>query len=137
MLPCTYTGMRENVRKQTNKSLVFNSCFQLYSPPGRIIILFYFFLQIRAINENSVNAEEFGEVSDQNAKYFNHIKSKTSSFKDQRECVQAVLESGDVVSYRNNVKQRIRVWTRISGQVWIQILTLTCTDSVTLSWSRV
>lgn len=43
-----------------------------------------------------------------------------------------VLESGDVVSYRNNVEPRIRVWTGISGQVWIQILTLTCTDSVTL-----
>lgn len=43
-----------------------------------------------------------------------------------------MLEGGDVVSYRNNVEQRIRVWTGISGQVWIQILTLTYTDSVTL-----
>lgn len=41
-----------------------------------------------------------------------------------------VLEHGGVISDRNNVEQELRVWTGISGQVWIPILTLMCTDSV-------
>lgn len=43
-----------------------------------------------------------------------------------------MLESGDVISYINNVQQRIRVWTGISGWVWIRILTLTYSVFLTL-----
>lgn len=92
----------------------------------------FFLLEIKTISENSVNVKEFGEVSDEECTDFYHVRSETPNSKDQTKCIQVLLEIGDVISNRYNVEQRIRVWIGISGWVWIQILTLTCTTSVTL-----
>lgn len=57
-----------------------------------------FFLEIKTINENSVNVEEFGDVSGEECKECYHIRSKTPNLKDQTKCIQVVLETGDVIS---------------------------------------
>lgn len=68
-----------------------------------------FFLEIKTINENSVNVEEFGDISGEECKECYHIRSKTPNLKDQTKCIQVVLETGDVISDRNHVEQRLRV----------------------------
>lgn len=50
-----------------------------------------------------------------NAKDCNHIRSEIPSLKDQKKCIQVAPESGDVMSDRSSVEQRLSVWPGISG----------------------
>lgn len=65
----------------------------------------FFFLEIKTINENLVNVEEFGDVSDEECQDYYHIRSETPNLKDQTKCIQVALETEDVMSDRNNVEQ--------------------------------
>lgn len=84
-------------------SLIFD--FSSISHQGKLFSFFFFFLEIKNNNKSPVNVEEFGEVSDEECKDRHHMRSETPNLTDQ---LKRMLESGDVVSDRNNVEQRLR-----------------------------
>ena len=78
--------MRKKVTKEKNLlSLIFG--FSSISHQGNLFSFLFFSFEIKTINENSLNVEELGEVTDEESKDCYHIRSKTPNLTDQMKCM--------------------------------------------------